>query len=126
MVKAGALTSCAFCRYPHITFTRCTAHTLDLMLEDICKLPWAKRIRDEAMAIVHFITNHHKSLALYRAQSKRHSGDLQLKKPGEHACTLQLQALQSSICSIWHADMSAIQLCFMHSSNSLSLQSVVH
>lgn len=70
------------CRFRNITFTRCTAHTLDLLLEDICKLPWAKDMRSEAMSIVSFLTRHHMSQALFRKQSEQHSKGLQLKKPG--------------------------------------------
>jgi hypothetical protein len=32
---------------------------LDLLLEDVGKLPWAAKVVAEAKAVVKFITNHH-------------------------------------------------------------------
>lgn len=78
---------------------------MDLLLEDICKLDWAKSIKEDAMTVVHFITNHHKSLALFRTQSKEHSKDLQLKKPGELACVLKLKSSTSKALSISAAQL---------------------
>ncbi len=44
-----------------ITWTPCTPHCLDLLLEDVGKLPWAVEVVAEAKAVVKFITNHHRS-----------------------------------------------------------------
>lgn len=65
-------------KHPHITWTGCGAHCLDLLLEDIGKLPWVASVIQEGKALVKFITNHHKSLALYREHSEK-----ALLKPGE-------------------------------------------
>jgi hypothetical protein len=65
-------------RFPHITWTPCTAHCLDLLLEDIGSLAWAKDTLKEAKGLVHFLTNHHKSLAIFRTHS-----ELELLKPAE-------------------------------------------
>jgi len=65
-------------RFPHITFTPCTPHCLDLLLEDMGKLDWVSSVIAEARTALKFITNHHKSLALFRSLSK-----LELLKPGE-------------------------------------------
>ncbi len=65
-------------RFPHITFTLCTPHCLDLLLEDMGKLDWVSSVIAEARTALKFITNHHKSLALFRSLSK-----LELLKPGE-------------------------------------------
>jgi len=65
-------------RYPHITFTPCTPHCLDMLLEDMGKLDWVSSVIAEARTTLKFITNHHKSLALFRSLSK-----LELLKPGE-------------------------------------------
>jgi hypothetical protein len=72
---AGAL---VVARFPHITWTPCTAHCLDLLLEDIGSLAWAKDTIKEAKSLVHFLTNHHKSLAIFRTHS-----ELELLKPAE-------------------------------------------
>jgi hypothetical protein len=65
-------------RFPHITFIPCTSHCLDLLLEDMGKLDWVSSVIAEARTTLKFITNHHKSLALFRSMSK-----LELLKPGE-------------------------------------------
>ncbi len=65
-------------RFPHITFTPCTPHCLDLLLEDMGKLDWVSSVIAEARRALKFITNHHKSLALFRSLSK-----LELLKPRE-------------------------------------------
>jgi hypothetical protein len=44
-----------------ITWTPCTPHCLDMLLEDVGKLPWAAEVVAEAKAVVKFITNHHRS-----------------------------------------------------------------
>ena len=65
-------------RYPHITWTPCTPHCLDLLLEDVGKLDWVSSVIGEAKTVLKFITNHHKSLALFRSLS-----ELELFKPGD-------------------------------------------
>lgn len=64
-------------QYPHITWTACASHVLDLLLEDIGKQSWAAGPIRKARKLVKFITNHHMAQALYRNHSK-----LQLLKPG--------------------------------------------
>jgi len=49
--------------------TSCTPHCLDLLLEDVGKLPWATEVVTEAKAVVKFITNHHQSQALFCGKS---------------------------------------------------------
>ncbi len=61
-----------------ITWTPCTPHCLDLLLEDVGKLPWAAEVVAEGKAVVKFITNHHRSQALFRGKST-----LDLLKPGD-------------------------------------------
>jgi hypothetical protein len=65
-------------RYPHITWTPCTPHCLDLLLEDFGKLDWVSTVIADAKTVLKFITNHHKSLALFRSLS-----ELELLKPGD-------------------------------------------
>jgi hypothetical protein len=40
-----------------------------LLLEDVGKLPWAAEVVAEAKAMVKFITNHHRSQALFCGKS---------------------------------------------------------
>lgn len=65
-------------KFPHITCGTCTAHYLDLLLEDMEKIGWIKESFQEGRDIVTFITTHHKSLAIFRNHSS-----LQLLKPND-------------------------------------------
>jgi hypothetical protein len=49
-----------------------------LLLEDVGKLPWVAEVVVEAKAVVKFITNHHRSQALFHGKSA-----LDLLKPGD-------------------------------------------
>jgi hypothetical protein len=66
----------------------CTAHIIDLFLEDLGKLEPIKDIIADAKAVVKFITNHHFSLALFRKHAaavvaEKHERMHGLAKPGE-------------------------------------------
>lgn len=78
-------------QFPHITWTPCTAHCLDLLLEDIGKLSWAKDLLREGKDVVQFIMNHHKSLAIFRQHSP-----LELLRPGKklHLCVPEWRTLR--------------------------------
>lgn len=65
-------------KFPTIVCSPCTAHCLDLLLEDIGNQKWIRESIDGGHDIVKFITNHHASLAYFRSHSR-----LQLLKPGE-------------------------------------------
>ncbi|KAL3689774.1 hypothetical protein R1sor_016083 [Riccia sorocarpa] len=45
--------------FPHIVFGGCVAHEIDLLFEDMAKLPWIKAIFSECNDIVCFIKNSH-------------------------------------------------------------------
>ncbi|KAH7301454.1 hypothetical protein KP509_23G027600 [Ceratopteris richardii] len=57
--------------WPHIFFTRCACHCLDLLFEDIGKLEWVAKIIESACKIVKFVTRKEKVLALFRSLSSR-------------------------------------------------------
>jgi hypothetical protein len=61
-----------------IMWMPCTPHCLDLLLEDVGKLPWAAEVVAEAKAVVKFITNHHRNQVLFRGKFA-----LDLLKPGD-------------------------------------------
>jgi hypothetical protein len=58
-------------KYPHITYNGCKAHGIDLVLEDIGKIDWVHKIVNEARTNIKFITNYHKSQALFREFSSK-------------------------------------------------------
>lgn len=60
-----------------MTWIPCAAHCLDLLLEDIGKLPWAKAITDGANDIANFMKNHQMALAMFRRRSSK-----EIIKPG--------------------------------------------
>lgn len=58
-------------KYPDIYWTPCAAHCLDLLLEDIGKLPWAKNPLLEAKKVVLFFNRHQEPLAILRSKTDR-------------------------------------------------------
>jgi len=76
-------------RFKHSVFSPCAAHCLDLLLEDIGKLAWASCAVDKGRAAVKFITNHHKSLHIFRQHST-----VEMLKPGETRFASQFIMLQ--------------------------------
>ena len=62
--------------FPTIMWTPCASHCLDLLMEDVGKLRWVKRVVRLATSIVTFFTVKVKVLAMFREHSK-----LELKKP---------------------------------------------
>ncbi|CAI7861400.1 unnamed protein product [Closterium sp. NIES-53] len=45
--------------WPHIQHVPCGTHVLDLFMEDVGKMPWAKNVVDPAGDISSFVRNHH-------------------------------------------------------------------
>ena len=71
--------------YPHMTKQGCTAHALDLFMEDWAKVPQFKSLILKARRVCLYIRNHHVPMALFREASR-----LQLIVPAEtrFACNL--------------------------------------
>jgi hypothetical protein len=58
-------------RYNHIFWTPCIVYNLNLILEEIeAKTAWIKEVVGQTREIIKFITNHHRSQAIYREYSK--------------------------------------------------------
>ena len=62
--------------FPTIVWTPCASHCLDLLMEDVGKLKWVKKVVRQAKSIVTFFTVKVKVLAMFREHSS-----LELKKP---------------------------------------------
>ena len=62
--------------FPAIIWTPCASHCLDLLMEDISKLRWVRKVVKQATSIVTFFTTKVKVLEMFRAHSS-----LELKKP---------------------------------------------
>ena len=57
--------------WPHIFFTRCACHCLDLLFEDIGKIGWIAKVLEDATKIVTFVTRKSTVLAIFRELSKK-------------------------------------------------------
>ena len=77
-------------RYPSLFWTPCAAHCIDLMLEDMGKIPF-KVVIDQARAIPKFIYNHGFVLSLMR----RHTKNKELRRPTTMRFAFTFITLQS-------------------------------
>lgn len=55
--------------FPSIVWTPCAAHCMDLMMEDIGRLPWVRPIIADATRITTFFRKKHQALAIFRHHS---------------------------------------------------------
>lgn len=76
---------------PHIYWTPCAAHCIDLMLEDIGEIPQVKRTIDRGVALTGFIYNHVGVLNMMREFTKRRD----LVRPGKTRFCTSYLTLQS-------------------------------
>ena len=58
-------------RYQHIYWTPCCVHALNNALKDIGKIQWISDLVTAARDVQMFICNHHTSLAMYRAHTRK-------------------------------------------------------
>lgn len=58
-------------RYPSIVVSTCVAHSVDLMLEDIGKLPNVTSLIKKAKQVCKTVCNHHASLAVFKSHSQK-------------------------------------------------------
>lgn len=56
-------------KYPWIFWSPCAAHCLDLLIEDIARLPWVKEVVDMARFLVRFVTKRQRVLGMFRSHS---------------------------------------------------------
>ena len=80
-------------RHPTIFWTPCAAHCIDLMLEDLGKLPWIKTCVDSAKNICKFVYNHTWVLNLMR----QYTGLRELSHPGITRFATNFITMQSLI-----------------------------
>ncbi|GLJ21845.1 hypothetical protein SUGI_0408520 [Cryptomeria japonica] len=85
-------------RHPSITWSPCAAHCLDLVLEDIGKIGWVKKVVEDAKSVTKFIYNHTWVLALMR----KHTNGKDLVRPGVTRFASHFITLQSILSAIPH------------------------
>lgn len=56
-------------KYPWIFWSPCAAHCLDLLFEDIAKLPWIAEVLDIGRFLVRFVTKRPRVLSMFREYS---------------------------------------------------------
>ncbi|CAI5509032.1 unnamed protein product [Closterium sp. Naga37s-1] len=64
--------------WPHIEHVPCATHVLDLMMEDVGKMGWAKGLVEKGGMMINFVRNHH----FTRAYMKKGGGKQVLKPAG--------------------------------------------
>ncbi|XP_059077299.1 uncharacterized protein LOC131876323 [Cryptomeria japonica] len=85
-------------RHPSITWSPCAAHCLDLVLEDIGKIGWVKKVVEDAKSVTKFIYNHTWVLALMR----KYTNGKDLVRPGVTRFASHFITLQSILSAIPH------------------------
>eukprot|EP00253_Pinus_taeda_P023390 PITA_23390 len=83
--------------HPTLFWTPCAAHCIDLMLEDIGKIPFVKDIVDSSRSITKFIYNHTSVLSLMRI----FTNNKELVRPAITWFATSFISLQSLLNSMW-------------------------
>jgi hypothetical protein len=83
-------------RYPSLYWSPCVTHCIDLMLEDMGKLPRIKEIIDSARSVTKYIYNHTFVLSLMR----QFTGNRELVRPAITRFTTSFISLQSLLNSM--------------------------
>eukprot|EP00253_Pinus_taeda_P022917 PITA_22917 len=84
-------------KYPNLFWTPCAAHCIDLMLEDIGKIPIVRDIVESSRSITKFIYNHAFVLSLMRKYTK----NKELVRPAITRFSTTFISLQSLLNSMW-------------------------
>ncbi|CAI7752972.1 unnamed protein product [Closterium sp. NIES-54] len=67
--------------YPHIEHIPCATHVLDLLMEDIGKMGWAKDIVTRGDTLISFVRNHHFTRGYMRSELVNDGKGKQVLKP---------------------------------------------
>eukprot|EP00253_Pinus_taeda_P002491 PITA_02491 len=84
-------------RYSNLFWTPCAAHCVDLMLEDIGKIPTVRDIVESSKSITKFIYNHSSVLSLMR----KFTNNKELMRPAITRFATTFISLQSLLNSMW-------------------------
>jgi hypothetical protein len=83
-------------RYPTLYWSPCASHCIDLMLEDMGKIPWIKATIDSARSVTKYIYNHTYVLSLMR----QFTGNRELIRPTITRFATSFISLQSLLKSM--------------------------
>ncbi|CAI5978665.1 unnamed protein product [Closterium sp. NIES-65] len=67
--------------YPHIEYIPCATHVLDLLMEDVGKMDWAKNLVTRGGEIITFTRNHHFTRGYLRSSEVKGGKGKQVLKP---------------------------------------------
>ncbi|CAI7892425.1 unnamed protein product [Closterium sp. NIES-53] len=98
--------------WPHIQHVPCATHVLDLFMEDVGKMPWAKNVVDPAGDISSFVRNHHWTRGYLRNPEMVGARMLQALKPAgtrfgtqyivvSRLCQLRQSLAQMVVSDVW-------------------------
>ncbi|CAI7850559.1 unnamed protein product, partial [Closterium sp. NIES-53] len=85
--------------WPHIEIVPCATHVLDLFMEDIGKMDWAKKLVERAGELITFLRNHHWTRAYLRAGELHGEKVLQALRPAGTRFGTQYLAM-SRLCEL--------------------------
>ncbi|CAI5977460.1 unnamed protein product [Closterium sp. NIES-64] len=85
--------------YPHIEHVPCATHVMDLLMEDIGKMDWAKDIMAKAGVIITFVRAHHFTKGYMRSPQVKGGKGKQVLKPAGTRFGTQFIAVQR-LCEI--------------------------
>ncbi|CAI5937828.1 unnamed protein product [Closterium sp. NIES-65] len=80
--------------YPHIEHVPCTTHVMDLLMEDIGEMDWAKDIMAKAGVIITFVRGHHFTKGYMRSPQVKGGKGKQVLKPAGTRFGTQFIAVQ--------------------------------
>ena len=104
-------------RYPSLYWSPCATHCIDLMLEDMGKLPWIKEIIETARSVTKYIYNHTFVLSLMR----QFTGNKELVHPAITRFATSFISLQSLLKS-----MLDLQRMFLSDEGAACVYSTKH
>ncbi|CAI5979135.1 unnamed protein product [Closterium sp. NIES-64] len=98
--------------WPHIQHVPCATHVLDLFMEDVGKMTWAKKVVDTAGEISSFVRNHHWTRGYLRTLGLVGAKMLQALKPAgtsfgtqyivvSRLCELRQSLAQVVVSDVW-------------------------
>ncbi|CAI5529999.1 unnamed protein product [Closterium sp. Naga37s-1] len=80
--------------WPHIEHVPCATHVMDLMMEDIGKMAWSKKLVDRADEMIRFVRRHHMTRAFLGDTKEHGQRALQALKPAGTRFGTQYIALE--------------------------------
>ncbi|CAI5495931.1 unnamed protein product [Closterium sp. Naga37s-1] len=92
--------------WPHIQHVPCATHVLDLLMEDVGKLGWAKKVVDRTTEMSSFVRNHHWTRGYLRTPEMVGGAVKQALKPagtrfGTRMCELRNSLTQMVLSDLW-------------------------